>query len=311
MVNWCNTFRGITNMDNNALMKLVGTKYNKYRITRYIASGSYGDVFEAQDTQTSQVVALKFPTKKDSEHDDKILMTEARVYKHISNPACGVPNAKVITCKQQKVVVMDLLGISLETIMREHTKLSIQTVVLLAIQMIDILKYIHSCGYIHRDIKPDNFVTGFNTKQELYCIDYGLAKKYVNRNGRHIPFSEHRRFCGTARYASIAAHKQQEQSRKDDLESLGYILVYLHNGALPWQGIQHKDKHERYKRIGKKKETISEEVLCANMPKEFCVFLKYVRTLDFDEKPHYTALRNMFQRLAHSLDCSTHQFEFC
>lgn len=195
---------------------------------------------------------------------------------------------------------MDLLGASLESLMLKHKKFNLKTITFLAIQMIDIIKYIHSCGFLHRDIKPDNFVLGHTDTKKLYCVDFGLAKRYIKKNGEHIPYSENKRFCGTARYASIAAHKQLEQGRKDDLEAIGYILIYMYRGKLPWQGIKNKDKKVRYKLIGEKKVSCTEEELCEGMPKEFCVFLKYVRNMDFDEKPHYSALRNMFVKLYES-----------
>ena len=175
--------------------------------------------------------------------------------------------------------------------------------------MIDIIKYIHMCGFVHRDLKPDNFVLG-NEKRRLFCIDFGLAKRYIKKTGEHVDFAKTRKFCGTARYASIAAHKNEEQSRKDDLEAIGYILIYLYKGKLPWQGIKHKDKTERYKMIGEKKEEMSDEDLCKDMPREFTIFLKYARNLDFDEKPHYSALKNMFLKLYDSKHYKSSKLEW-
>jgi len=281
------------------LKNLIGTDINKYTITRYIGSGSFGNVFEARNNKTNTLVALKMPVQKSDRDGQKSVLDEARIYKKIHNPDNGIANMKITTCKDRKIIVMDLLGSNLESI-RDKTankKLSLKSVIYIAIQTIDILKYIHSCGYLHRDIKPDNFVIGHTDPKKLFCIDFGLAKKFVKKNGEHIEFNENRKFCGTARYASIAAHKNIEQGRKDDLEALGYLFVYLYKGHLPWQTIKHKDKKERYRLIGEKKEALSEEELCINMPREFCVFLKYVRSLDFQEKPHYSALKKMFTKL--------------
>jgi serine/threonine protein kinase len=164
--------------------------------------------------------------------------------------------------------------------------------------MLDIIRYIHSFGYIHRDLKPDNFVVGYDNSDDLFCIDFGLAKQYINvETGEHIPFSKSRRFVGTVRYASISAHEGLELSRRDDLESIGYILVYLFKGRLPWQKIREKDKKQRYKLIHKMKKEETVESLCKGMPREFVIFFNYIRTLSFDEKPHYTSLKNMFARL--------------
>jgi serine/threonine protein kinase len=289
-------------MDGDKLQQLIGTDINKYTITKYIGSGSFGDVFEARNKKTNDYVALKIPIKTTERDGQASLLDEARIYKKIADPSQGVANMKVATCKDKKIIVMDLLGPSLESLLVKHKHLGLKSVISLAIQMIDVIKYVHSCGFLHRDIKPDNFTVGHDDRQKLFCIDFGLAKKYLKQNGEHIEFSTKKKFCGTARYASIAAHKQCEQARKDDLESIGYILVYLYKGKLPWQNIRNKDKLVRYRLIGEKKESTTEEELCSNMPKQFCIFLKYVRNMDFDEKPHYSALKKMFVQLYKSRD---------
>lgn len=298
------------NSEKVRLSKMIGAEINKYIITKYIASGSFGDVFEAKNKKTGELVALKIPiAKEDNTHTETSLLQEINVYKKISNAEKGVAKMKMIKHENKKILLMDLLGPSLESLLTKNKKFGIKTVTLLAIQMIDIIKHIHSCGYIHRDIKPDNFVVGKDDQNKLYCIDFGLAKKYI-KDGHHIEFSSKKKFCGTARYASIAAHEQQEQSRKDDLESIGYILIYLYKGKLPWQGIKEKDKSKRYKLIGEKKKEISEEELCHSMPKEFMVYLKYVRTLDFNEKPHYSALKRMFEKLYDSRNYKNKNMEW-
>jgi serine/threonine protein kinase len=297
-------------MNTDNLKRLIGTDINKYTITRYISSGSFGDVFEARNKKTEELVALKIPVQTSERDGQKSLLDEARIYKQIADPEQGVANMKVTTCKEKRIIVMDLLGPSLESLVTEHKRFGLKTIILLAMQMIDVIKYIHSRGYVHRDIKPDNFAIGHTERKKLFCIDFGLARKYIKKNGEHIDFSDSRKFCGTARYASIAAHRFQEQGRKDDLEAIGYILVYLYRGKLPWQGIKHKDKKERYRLIGEKKEQLSEEELCANMPKEFCVFLKFVRGMDFDEKPPYSALKKMFVKLYESRGYKNDKLEF-
>lgn len=286
--------------DIKEIKKLIGSDIGKYTITRYIASGSFGNVFEGKDNRTDKLVALKIPIQTKERDGQRSLLEESKVYKVLSNPDKGIADMKVLMHKDKKMIVMDLLGESLESLMNKHKKFSLKTVISLAIQMIDLMRYIHSHGYLHRDIKPDNFVLSGEAKDKIFCIDFGLAKRFLKKSGDHIPYCDNRRFCGTARYASIAAHKQEEQGRKDDLESIGYILVYLYKGKLPWQGIKNKDKRERYRLIGDKKDSCTEEDLCEGMPKEFVVFLKYVRNMDFDEKPHYSALRNMFIKLYES-----------
>lgn len=282
------------------IKKLVGTDINKYTITRYIGSGSFGNVFEGRNRRTGEPVALKIPVKTTERDGQKSLLDEAKIYKQISNPEQGVANMKVTTWESKKIIVMDLLGPSLEYLLSKHKKLGEKSVIALAIKMIDTIRYVHTRGYIHRDIKPDNFVTGVDDLRKLYCIDFGLAKKYLKRNGEHVEYTKGKKFCGTARYASIAAHTHCEQGRKDDLEAIGYLLVYLYKGKLPWQGIKDPDKNKRYELIGNMKQSLTEEEICAGMPNEFCVFLKYVRAMDFDENPQYSAFRKMFLRLYES-----------
>lgn len=126
----------------------------------------------------------------------------------------------------------------------------------------------HSKSFIHRDIKPENFLTGLKKKSHLiYLIDYGLAKIYRDRKtGLHIPYVEGKSLTGTARYASIYTHLGIQQSRRDDLEAIGYLLVYFMKGELPWQGLKAKTKKEKYKKIMEKKIASPPEVLCENLP---------------------------------------------
>ena len=301
------------NQDNiNTITKLIGTDINNYTITKYISSGSFGDVFEAKNKRTDELVALKIPIKNEERDGQKSLIEEAAIYKKIMSRENGIAEMKIIKDNEndRKIIVMDLLGPSLESLLEKHKKIAMKTIVLLAVTMIDIIKHVHNHGYIHRDIKPDNFAIGYKDLNKLYCIDFGLSKRYLTKNNEHIPLVNTRKFVGTARYSSIASHRQKEQSRKDDLESIAYILVYLYKGRLPWMGIKHKDKKEKYRLIGEKKESTKEEDLCSGMSKEFVVFLKYVKNLDFNEKPHYSALKKMFMNLYKSRNYKNNNMEW-
>lgn len=303
----------------------------KYIIKKYIGSGAFGDVYEAINKKTNDSVALKIPVITKEKNGQKMLIDEAKIYKYLSNPSKGIANVKVTKHKEYKIIVMDLLGPNMETLFsKADKKFSLQTVIRLAIMMIDVLQYIHYNGFIHRDLKPDNFV--INNKKlinkntisydsdtdayrsdydsKLYCIDFGLAKKYLKKDGTHIDFCDNKKFCGTAKFASIAAHQHTEQSRKDDLEAIAYILVYLYKGRLPWQGIKTKDKKKRYNLIYKEKLKYSSEELCKDMPREFIVFLNYVKTLSFDEKPPYNSFKKMFTRLYERMGYTEHVFEW-
>lgn len=289
-------------MVDKSLTTLIGTEINSYTITKYIASGSFGDVFSAKNEKTNEVVALKIPIKTKEKNGEKWLLEEAKVYSALNKDRtedCGVANMKVVKNKalDKKIIVMDLLGPSLERILDKRKKFRLKSVILLAIQMIELLRYIHDKGYIHRDIKPDNFVMDFEEASKLYSIDFGLAKRYLTKNDEHIQFKKVGKFCGTARYASIAAHKGYEQSRKDDMEAVGYLLVYLYRGHLPWQHLKSKDKQVRYNMIMEKKEATTVEELCQQLPREFLIYFKHVKSLDFNERPLYTSLINMFKKL--------------
>ena len=131
---------------------------------------------------------------------------------------------------------------------------------------------------------------------KVYIVDFGLSKPYCDLNtGKHIELVKNKRLTGTARYASINTHTGFEQSRRDDLESLGYTLIYLIKGHLPWQGIQGTTKKERRQNILKSKMKTSIEKLCNGLPNEFAKYLRYCRRLEFEERPDYHYLKSIFR----------------
>ena len=206
------------------------------------------------------------------------------------------------------IMVIELLGPSLEDLFNFcNRRFSLKTVLMLAEQMISRIEYIHSKNFIHRDIKPENLLIGLGKRSSLlYAIDFGLAKKYRDpKTHKHIEFKEGKHLTGTARYASINTHTGIEQSRRDDLESIGYLLVYFYKGGLPWQGISAKNKEQKYRSILEKKTSTSLEELCRACPEEFKSFLVYCRNLKFEEKPDYSYLRKILKELfvAEGFEC--------
>lgn len=168
-------------------------------------------------------------------------------------------------------MIMEYLGPSIADLFNyKNKKFSLQTVCVLAIQMIERLEFLHSQGFIHRDIKPENFVIGLGkTSNIVHLIDFGLSKRYQDKNtGQHIRYRENKFLVGTLRYAAINAHLHIEQSRRDDLEGIGYVLVYLITGKLPWQNKYEKSKIPQ--RTLEKKLITPPEMLCKNLP---CYFL--------------------------------------
>lgn len=197
-------------------------------------------------------------------------------------------------------MVMDLLGQSLEDLFNYcKRKFTIKTTLMIADQMIQRLEFLHNNHFIHRDMKPDNFLIGHGKKQNIvYVIDFGLAKRYRDpKTGEHIPYKDNKSLTGTARYASVNAHLGIEQSRRDDLESVGFILIYFLKGSLPWQGLQGKNKNDKYDRIKDKKVATTIESLTRGMPEEFNTYLQYCRNLKFEERPDYNYMRKIFKDL--------------
>eukprot|EP00906_Rhabdomonas_costata_P024638 RCo035373 len=273
---------------------------NKYRIGRKIGSGSFGDIYQGTNIQNGDSVAIKLEPVK-TQHPQ--LLYESRLYKILNSggDAVGIPNVRWYGVEgDYNVMVIDLLGPSLEDLFNFcGRKFSVKTVLMLADQMISRVEYFHSKNFLHRDIKPDNFLMGTGKKgHHVYIIDYGLSKKYRDpKTHQHIPYKENKALTGTARYASINTHLGIEQSRRDDLESLGYIFMYFLRGTLPWQGLKAQTKKQKYDRISEKKMATPVETLCKGFPSEFAVYLNYVRSLRFEDKPDYQYLRKLFRDL--------------
>ncbi|XP_010421791.1 PREDICTED: casein kinase 1-like protein 5 [Camelina sativa] len=270
---------------------------SKFRLGQKIGSGSFGEIYLGTDVQTNEDVAVKFESIK-TMHPQ--LLSESRIYQLLQG-GTGIPNMKWCGVDaDHNVLVMDLLGGSLEDLFSYcNRKFTLKTVLMLADQMINRLEFIHSKSYIHRDIKPDNFLMGLGRlADQFYIIDFGLAKKYRDSSSyRHVPYRENKSLIGTPAFASLNTHLGIEQSRRDDIESLGYILMYFLNGSLPWQGLKAANKKQNYDKIKEKKVSTSIETLCRGHPTEFASYFHYCRALRFEDKPDYAYLKRLFRNL--------------
>jgi serine/threonine protein kinase len=284
--------------------KLIGTIVaGKYQIEKKIGKGSFGDIFRAMDLKTKEKVAIKVES---ADHDYPQLVYEKRIYDSLRGGP-GIPYLYWYGTEDGlNFLVMDLLGPSLESLFDQCSrKFSLKTLLLIAQQTITRVEFMHSQHFIHRDIKPENFVIGLgNRSQYIYIIDYGLCKKFFHwREEAHIPYIEGKALTGTARYASINTHLGIEQSRRDDLECLGYVFIYLLLGKLPWQDINLPEKADRYEAIKNMKIQTSVRELCEGLPTEFATFTSYARSLRFEETPDYGYLKQLFEGLAYRMKC--------
>lgn len=271
-----------------------------YKIVKKLASGAFGDIYMAIHEETARKVAVKVEKRRHL----KQLKHEYNVYTSLYDGTTDfIPRVygyREFFLNDEPVngMFMDLLGYSLQELFDFCEKrFTLKTVLMLGEMILSRIEYVHFKNYIHRDIKPDNFVFGKeeHNRNKLFIIDFGLAKMYRNPyTFAHIPPRQGKSLTGTARYASLNAHLGYEQGRRDDLESLAYCLIFFMKGRLPWQGLPGASKKEKYKNICEMKERISVRELCEGLPSVFSKFLHYIKGLSFEEMPSYLYLKNLF-----------------
>ena len=288
---------------------------NNFVLLNQIGHGAFGEIFLSFNLRDNIEVAVKRELKRIGKSVQ--LKTEAKVYQSLLNISQNQDLTGAIALPQETVqgvpkyygigelpdssgyyLIMEFLGPNLNELFKfcgTH-KFTISTTCLLAIQIINRIENLHKHNFIHRDIKPENFMIGSqSTSNIIYLVDFGLSRRFKNaKNNQHIPYREGRNLIGTARYVSVNTHLGIEQSRRDDLESIGYVLIFFLKGYLPWQGMKGRDK---YQRIMEKKLQIPVDILCLGLPEEMTVFMNYVKSLKFEDRPDYDYLRGIFIKM--------------
>ena len=277
--------------------------FNKYKLLKKIGKGSFGNIYLSKEKYTNNYYAIKIENKIPSL---SFLENEANLLLYLNCPKTPSIQSFGYTVNYN-YLIMELLGKSLEDIFEnilQKKPMSLRCICNLGYQMIEILEFIHNKNIIHRDIKPDNFLMSNGNNKYLYLLDFGLAIKFrENNKSKHFPLIKGRKLTGTARYASVNALNGITQSRRDDIESVGYVLLYLLKGKLPWQSLMIKNKEERYHKIMEIKRDISTTELCKDFPEEFQQYFDYVRKLEYEEDPDYDMIKNLFKNILKKSKC--------
>ena len=262
-----------------------------------LGKGSFGYIVPGINKITGEEVAVKIERKI----DDAQLKYEYKIYQLLKGGP-GFPKIYgYFEENNHNILIMEKLGPSLEKIFNKNKKqFSLLTVAMIIEQILYRLEFIHSKNIVHRDIKPDNFLIGLGNKNKtIYAIDFGLSKKFKeSKTGLHIPYRDGKCLLGTARYTSINTHLGVEQSRRDDIEALGYMMVYFLKGRLPWQGMINSNPNKKYDKIKKLKIDIKLQELCNGLPEETIKFIQYARDMRFEDKPNYSYLRGLMRKIA-------------
>ncbi|CAD8139066.1 unnamed protein product [Paramecium pentaurelia] len=280
---------------------------NQFVTQKKISQGSFGIVFQGIDQKNGNQVAIKVE-RPENEHLHS-LDKEIEILSRLSN-IIGVPQIFYHGWEDSyNVIVMELLQKDLASILKQRKKFSLKSVFQLSIELVLILEQIHKQGVLHRDLKPENMM--LDDKNKVYLIDFGISKIYIRKNGILMPFKDRLPFIGTSRYASIAAHKGFELGRKDDLESLFYVMLYCLKGNLPWQNIKHVPDDQKTQKIGQMKENIEVKELFKDLPIEFIKIQEYLRKLNYASEPDYKTIVNLIQQAAkHANIVMDHKYEW-
>ncbi|EPQ50740.1 casein kinase-like protein I isoform epsilon CKIe [Gloeophyllum trabeum ATCC 11539] len=270
-----------------------------WEFTDSLGSGSFGEVFAARQLLTGGEVAVKME-RAASKYRTAVLPYEAAVYRQLQG-CFGIPRLRWSgEEKGANFIVIDMLGPNLEHLKRFcRGTFTLKTVLMLADQMITRVETVHSGGLVCRDLMPDNFAIGRGKWGNLvHLFDFGLAKLYLDpHTGEHIPLKDGKEGMGAPRFVSVNVHLGYEQSRRDDLQALGLIFIYLLKGSLPWQGIYAPIIEAKLKRIGEMKalDNRAMKEALTDCPPEFTTYMEYCYGLEFTQQPDYDYVKRLFR----------------
>lgn len=261
---------------------------DKYTFINKIGSGSFGEIYNIFCKKKNKIIAAKIENKNKKKQRLKL---EYNIYTELKKKNIEGILKIYGFCETQdyNIMYLEKMDKNLQELLMRYKKLKKETIIKLAIKLIRIIRDIHNAGFLHRDIKPNNFMIKLKD-DNIKILDFGLSKKYI-KNSKHIPFRNDRKMVGTARYTSINMHEGKEYSRRDDIESICYMLIYLSKGTLPWQK---KKLGCNIKNIGIMKKNTNIEELCKDCIEPLYYMLKYCRSLEFYDEPDYNYMENLF-----------------
>jgi serine/threonine protein kinase len=268
--------------------------FKKYHPIKAIGQGTFSTVYLALNTKTNNYVAIK----AEKRNKDNVELLESEAFLLYSLRGFGIPEVLSYgRTKSHNILVMPLLGRSLlDIFILKNKPVNLNDISSVSIQILDRIEWVHSNNIVYRDIKPENFLFGHKDRDILYLIDFGLCRKYKSsKTGKHIPPKSLGKFTGTSRYASVYAMAGNEQSRRDDIESIGYMIIFFMKKKLPWQGIKGNSYKDCYHKLYLMKKHIKLEDLCKGLPKEIIDYMYYARYLKFEQEPDYNYLKNLFK----------------
>ncbi len=300
-----------------ALDRKVGADFRI--VGKRIGAGNFGEVRIGENVRTGEKVAVKIEltdseksSSNNNHHHPAGLVSLRHEYEMLRRVYHGYPRGQKINgiprvhhfdrCGSADCMVIDLLGPNLEDLFEMlQYRFSLKTVLMIAFQMLDRIEQVHKRGLVYRDVKPENFLLGRRESRErniIHLVDFGLATYYRDPvTSRHLPYRDLKTMTGTARYMSINSHLGKLQSRRDDLESVGYVIIYFAHGGLPWQGLKTANVKEKYRKIRDAKMRTSLKELCKGLPSQMVSYMTYVRKMSFTEEPDYEYLKDLFHSL--------------